>query len=81
MRQFFQPALFLAALAFGSTNASAASTVTFTQPDGYVDMPFAPRDKERVMMDLQAHFDKLGAKLPQGQDLMVKCSTSIWQEE
>ena len=74
MKKFFQAVLVLAtlALAFAGTNAGAAATVTFTQPEGYVDMPFAPWDKERVMKDLKEHFDKLGAKLPQGQDLTVE---------
>jgi len=56
-------------LAVGS--ASAAVTVNFTQPDQYVDMPFAPWDKERVMKDLQEHFNKLGGQLPTGQNLKV----------
>ena len=61
-----------AALALGAGNAGAAVTVIFTQPEGYRDMPFAPWDKERVMKDLRQHFDKLGAKLPQGEDLKVE---------
>lgn len=59
-------------LALGAGNAGAVVTVTFTQPENYVDMPFAPWDKERVMKDLRQHFDKLGAQLPQGQDLKVE---------
>lgn len=74
MKRFFRPALVTtaAALAFWAANAAATVTVTFTQPEGYVDMPFAPWDKERVMKDLQSHFEKLGAKLPLGQDLKVE---------
>jgi hypothetical protein len=63
--------LLSAALAFATLPASAAVTVTFTQPENYVDMPFSPWEKDAVMKDLRAHFDKLGAKLPQGQNLKI----------
>lgn len=60
-------------VALCTTQANAANvTVTFTQPDNYVDMPFSPWEKERVMKDLQAHFDKLGRTLPTGQVLNVE---------
>ena len=59
------------ALTLGAGAANAAVTVNFTQPDRYVDMPFAPWEKERVMKDLQEHFNKLGGQLPAGQDLKV----------
>ena len=61
-----------AVLTLGTGNTDAAVTVTFTQAKDYVDMPFAPWDKERVMKDLTKHFDKLGAQLPQGQDLKIE---------
>ena len=61
-----------AALVLGAGHAVAAVTVTFTQPENYVDMPFASWEKDTVMKDLQGHFNKLGAKLPQGQDLKVE---------
>ena len=61
-----------AALVLGAGHAVAAVTVTFTQPENYVDMPFASWDKDTVMKDLQGHFNKLGAQLPQGQDLKVE---------
>ena len=61
-----------ATLSFAASNAIAAVTVTFTQPERYVDMPFASWDKERVMKDLRGHFDKLGATLPPGQDLKIE---------
>lgn len=72
MKRFFRPLLLAVAIACGLGNAIATVTVTFTQPEGYTDMPFAPWDRERVMKELQTHFDKLGAKLPQGQDLKVE---------
>lgn len=61
-----------AVMAQGAMTANAAVIVTFTQPEAYADMPFAPSDKDRVMKDLQRHFDKLGTQLPQGQDLRVE---------
>ena len=61
-----------AVVALSAGAAGAAVTVTFTQPESYADMPFANWDKEQVMKDLQNHFDKMGAKLPQGQDLKVE---------
>ena len=61
-----------AALAFGVVSAGATVTVTFTKPDNYADMPFTARDRDDVMKELQKHFDKMGAKLPQGQDLKVE---------
>ena len=72
MKQFFRILLLAVATACGLGNAIATVTVTFTQPERYTDMPFASWDRERVMKELQNHFDKLGAKLPQGQDLKVE---------
>lgn len=72
MKRFFRPLLLAVAIACGLGNAIATVTVTFTRPEGYTDMPFAPWDRDRVMKELQTHFDKLGAKLPQGQDLKVE---------
>lgn len=75
MNQFLAPLLLLAiasGLTLGAGSACAAVTVNFTLPDQYVDMPFAPWEKERVMKDLQEHFNKLGGQLPSGQDLNVE---------
>jgi hypothetical protein len=52
-------------------SANAAVTVTFVKPESYVDMPFMQYDKDRVMKELDAHFNKLGARLPAGQDLKI----------
>ena len=62
----------VATAAFTVCATQAAVTVTFTQPDKYIDMPFSSSDKEMVMTDLQRHFDKLGATLPAGQDLKLE---------
>ncbi len=74
MKRYCQALLIAAgtAMTFAAGNASAVVTVTFTQPEGYVDMPFAPWDKEQVMKDLRTHFEKLGTQLPSGQDLKVE---------
>lgn len=66
-------ALFLAGLCgLGvSSAAGAAVSVTFVKPENYVDMPFMQSDKDRVMKELVAHFNKLGAQLPAGQDLVI----------
>jgi hypothetical protein len=74
MKRYLSAALIAtgASLLLGAGHAGAAVTVTFTQPENYVDMPFAPWEKDVVMKDLRGHFDKLGAKLPQGQDLKVE---------
>ena len=74
MKRFFRPALVATAavLALEAGGAGAAVTVTFTKSEGYMDMPFSASDKDRVIKELHSHFDKLGAKLPPGQDLTVE---------
>jgi hypothetical protein len=74
MNRYFRSVLLVtgASLALAAISAGAAVTVTFTKPDGYADMPFTARDKEHVMKDLKTHFDKLGAQLPQDQDLKIE---------
>ena len=74
MKRFFRPALVATAavLALEAGSAGAAVTVTFPKSEGYMDMPFSASDKDRVLKELQSHFDKLGAKLPPGQDLTVE---------
>ena len=74
MKRFFRPALVATAavLALEAGGAGAAVTVTFPKSESYIDMPFSASDKDRVIKELQSHFDKLGAKLPPGQDLTVE---------
>lgn len=60
----------LAVLAAGA--ASAATTVTFVEPDKFVDVPFSPIERERMLAELRGHFEKLGARLPAGQDLRIE---------
>ena len=54
-----------------TANAYAAVSVNFTKPEGFADMPFSDSGKEDVYKELRRHFDKLGAKLPAGQDLKI----------
>lgn len=61
----------LCLLGAGSAMAGTA-TVTFAQPEKFSDVPFAPWDRERVLKDLTAHFNKLAATLPPEQDLAVE---------
>lgn len=72
----FRVALTIAAsatmtLSFG---AYAAVSVTFTNSDQYADMPFTQSGKDEVLNSLRNHFEKLGAKLPAGQDLKIDVS-------
>jgi hypothetical protein len=52
--------------------ASAAVTVSYYQPEQYGEVPFATWERDQVLKDLTAHFDKLGQGLPPGQDLKVE---------
>jgi hypothetical protein len=52
--------------------ASAAVTVTYIEPEHYGEVPFASWEREEVLKDLSAHFDRLGKDLPPGQDLKVE---------
>ena len=59
-------------LSVSAASAQAAVTVTFTNPDKYADVPFAAKDKQEMMTELQRHFEKLGAQLPADQDLKIE---------
>lgn len=60
------------ALSLAAIHVNAAVTVNFTKPDAYTDIGFSSWEKDKVMKDLSQHFDKLGAQLPQGQDLKIE---------
>ena len=60
------------ALSLAAIHVNAAVTVNFTKSDAYTDIGFSSWDKDKVMKDLSQHFDKLGAQLPQGQDLKIE---------
>jgi Protein of unknown function (DUF3016) len=61
----------LSITALSITSVFAATTVNYIEPDKYSDMPFSSWDKERVQKALTEHFEKLGAKLPSGQNLKI----------
>jgi hypothetical protein len=52
--------------------ASAEVTVAYTKPEQFADMPFEPWERERVLQELTAHFNKLGKALPAGETLRVE---------
>jgi hypothetical protein len=58
--------------AVASLAANAAVTVIFTKADQYIDVPFSPSDREATLKTLKEHFQKLGSKLPSGQDLKIE---------
>lgn len=60
------------AVALAAGSAGAATTVTFVEPDKFADVPFSHIERERVLDDLRKHVEKLGARLPAGQDLRVE---------
>jgi hypothetical protein len=66
--------IFVVSSAFCVTalGANAATSVTFIAPEKYADMPFSYFDKDRVKASLKEHFEMLGSKLPQGEDLNVE---------
>ena len=71
MYKFIKGALAgLAVLAAGA--ASAATTVTFVEPEKFTDVPFSQIERERTLDELRGHFEKLGARLPAGQDLRIE---------
>lgn len=58
--------------ASAATAATAAASVSYVEPDRFTDVPFTPWERERVLKQLTAHFDKLAASLPPGQELKVE---------
>jgi hypothetical protein len=52
--------------------AAAAVTVSYIEPERFGEVPFATWEREEVLNELTAHFDRLGQDLPAGQDLKVE---------
>jgi len=67
-----RPAAMAGLLALTAGAASAGATVTYVQPERFSDIPFSSADRERVLVDMTGHFNKLAAKLPAGQELKVE---------
>ncbi|MFP5390333.1 MAG: DUF3016 domain-containing protein [Gammaproteobacteria bacterium] len=55
-----------------SAGAWAGTTVKFVDPEHFRDVPLSLVERERVLRDLQAHIEKLGARLPANQQLTVE---------
>jgi hypothetical protein len=55
-----------------SGSAFAGVTVSFSQPENYSDLPFAPWERKDVLDELTEHFQKLAEALPPGVDLNVE---------
>jgi hypothetical protein len=72
MKTAFKSLALAGLLALTAGAASAGVTVAFSHPENFLDMPFSPVDRERVLKDLSDHFAQLGARLPPGQDLRVE---------
>lgn len=54
-----------------TTSSMAAATVNFVKPENFADLPQMQHDKDRVLKEIEAHFGKLAAQLPAGQDLKI----------
>ena len=62
----------IAGLALLATGAAWAGTeVHFTKPEQFTDVSFNQTEREKVLKDLAAHFEKLGESLKPGQTLKV----------
>ena len=72
LTKVLQAGALAAVLALPASAATAAATVTYVEPDRFTDVPFAPWERERVLKELTAHFEKLAASLPPGQELKVE---------
>lgn len=59
-------------LALLSPAVLAGATVTFVNPDQFIDVPFSLHERETALKTLEAHFKRLAARLPSGQDLKVE---------
>ncbi len=52
--------------------AFASATVTFVNPDQFIDVPFSLHERETALRTLEMHFGRLATRLPAGQDLKVE---------
>ena len=68
MRHLALAGLFL----LSAGGASAAVTVSYIEPEHFGEMPLATWERDEILRDLTAHFDRLGKTLPAGQDLKVE---------
>lgn len=52
--------------------ALAGVTVSFTHPEKYADLPFASWERQEVLDQLAAHFQKLAGNLPPDVDVRIE---------
>jgi hypothetical protein len=59
------------ALLVAAGAAAAGVTVTYQEPDKFIDVPQMDAERDQVLKDLTHHFEKLAQQLPAGQDLRI----------
>ncbi|MBE3027510.1 DUF3016 domain-containing protein [Janthinobacterium sp. BJB1] len=63
---------FIAGLALLASSAAwAGAQVHFNKPEQFTDVSFDQMEREKVLKDLAAHFEKLGESLKPGQTLKI----------
>ncbi|HEX8609787.1 MAG TPA: DUF3016 domain-containing protein [Telluria sp.] len=72
LTRIVQASALAAVMALPASVATAAASVSYVEPDRFTDVPFTPWERERVLKQLTAHFDKLAASLPPGQEFKVE---------
>lgn len=72
MNKLYKSVLAACGMTLAAGVASAATTVTFVEPDNFSDVPFSYAERERTLAELRGHLEMLGARLPAGQDLRVE---------
>ena len=77
MKSLLMKTAFAGLCALTAGAASAGVTVNYIESDKFADLPFAPWEREQVLKDLSDYFTKLGAQLPEGQDLAVADAGAI----
>ena len=62
-----------AALLLAAAGAASAGEVAvkYQEPDKFTDVPFWEQDRDQVLKELTAHFDRLGKQLPANQQLTI----------
>lgn len=61
----------LAALSSATATAGGV-TVTFSQPEHYLDFPFSEYDRNELLKETADHFSKMASRLPANQELKVE---------
>jgi hypothetical protein len=51
--------------------AAAGVTVTYQEPEKFIDVPQSDQDRAQVLNELTRHFEKLAQQLPPGQNLTI----------